>query len=55
MSTPITRPWGSDLFGGEDGVESGAAADVYHAFVRLQVAEREGAAYSGEGLDGRVG
>jgi hypothetical protein len=26
---------GSDLVGGEDGVESGAAADVYHAFPRL--------------------
>jgi hypothetical protein len=29
---------GSDLVGGEDGVESGAATHVDHAFARLQVA-----------------
>ena len=51
MSTPTTRPDGTDLVGGDERVEPGAGTDVDDPLAGLQVTQRERVGDPGERLD----
>ena len=46
---------GADLAGGDESIEAGAAADVEDGLAGAQVAEGEGVAGTGKGVDGALG
>jgi hypothetical protein len=50
-----TLATGSDLAGGDEGVEPGAGADVDYVLTGCQRAQRERVAHPGEGFHGPVG